>query len=519
MPTGFNPAMAFGSGLMSGITNAETTNRARQDKIDDEYRTKAIQLDYEKELYRSKKQYDDEQSQREFSKFNTIAGLNRQSTTNQASYDALKNAQNQPAISQDTSITGQNSPPPTNTPQTSVSTPPPQPNVQAPQAGGVQNQPPQGAPSTQPQGGLNSPQGGVVPINMTSAQGDTTNPLAPPNSQQDTNDLSGGQATLPTGEDEITDSFGNTLTRSQAARAVAYGMEENAKTKGAMGPEAGYWVGIGKVLKADGQLGSKIKTTGLNEYGFKIGTVPDGFTVPALPETFDVTKRMTPGKASQKLLNDEKGLHADQEAAVLANKASTEFSMYLAGNEAGDSGGLNKIGFIRDLTGAMGAKDATLDSINKSLTFNIVGFERTPGMRLTQAEFFIAREAMPGRGNTPEANKNIAQFWQAKLNLPQEWAAFKQDYMAVNGSWNEAIGERMFQQYQKDNPIFDPKVLANPEQAQMSDFKLNENRQSLDQYAKNGGWNKLGFLGMKQNIVPQQSQPQQNRPPLESFIK
>lgn len=516
MPKGFNPGMAFGSGLLTGITNESNYQREKQDKIDDEYRQTAIKLDYQKELYNIKKSHDDEQSQREYSKFNAIAGLNKQNTTNQATYDSLKDAQNQPPISQDTSITGEASPSPTNTPQTNVT--PQTPNAQP---GAVS----QGTSNTAQQGGLNSPQGGSVPLTMTPQQGDATNPLAPPNQQQDAINLEGGQATVPTGEDEITDNFGNKLTRNQASRAVAYGMEENSKTKGGLGPEAAYWVGIGKVMKEDGQLGSSIHNTGINDYGFNIGTVPDGFTVPALPERFDVTKRMTEAQASIKLRKDEEGLSKDRDSAVQANKAATEFSVYLAGNEAGDEGGLNKIGFIRDFTGALSSTDATLDSVNKSLTFNIVGFERTPGMRLTQAEFFIAREAMPGRGNTPEANANIAKFWQAKLQLPQEWAQFKQDYMAVNGSWNEAIGERMFQQYQKDNPIFDPRVLNTPEKAKLSDFALNPHRQSLEDYSKSGGWSKLSFLGMKQQ--PQQQAPvntsnpesTSQRPPLSSFMK
>lgn len=511
MAKGFNPLMAFGSGVMTGIANTEAEKRAQQEKIDDEYRQMAMKIDYEREVTGIRKQYDDEQSQTQYNKFNQIAGLSKQNTTNQATYDSLKSSQNNPDIAQNNDITGQSSPPPTNTPQTNITNPPPaqvQPTAQVPQAAPVQNQSPQGTPSTPSQGGLNSPQGGEVPIQVpqqTPQQGDATNPLSPPNKQQDAVDLSGGTPTIPTGEDEIIDSFGNKLTRSQASRAVAYGMEETSKTKGAMTPEAGYWIGVGKVLKEDGELGSKIHATGLNEFGFNIGTVPDGFTVPALPETFDMTKRMNSAKASQKLLNDEKGLSADRDAGIQANKAATEFSLYLAGNDAGDSGGLNKIGFIRDFTGAMSTTDATLDSVNKSLTFNIVGFERTPGMRLTQAEFFIAREAMPGRGNTAEANKNIAQFWQAKLQLPQEWAQFKQDYMAVNGSWNEAIGERMFQQYQKDNPIFDPAILANPEKAKLSDFALNPNRQSLEKYAQSGGWNKLKFLGMKDIVNTSQS--------------
>lgn len=521
MPSGFNPLMALGSGVLSSINSAATDKRAQQDKLDDEYRKTALQVDYQRQVMAIKKQTDDDAASQQFAKFNSIAGLNKAQTTNQAQFDALKAAQTQPAITTQGGVTGQDTPPPTNTPQTSTTVTMQPMSADATEMGpGTSATPPLPAPNADngenpsPEDTTGDRDTPVTTPQQTPQQGDATNPLKSPMAQndQDASNVDGGQSIPMSPNDMIKDQFGNQMTRAQANRAVAYGMAESAKTKGALPAEAAYWIGLGKVQDEDGQLGNGVKNTGVNNYGFNIGTVPDGFVSPVVPEAFNETSRMPAQQAAIKIRNDDVQLAKDKDAATQANRASTEFSNYLSGNESGDSGGLNKIGFMRDITSSLSSDDATRDSLNKSLTFNIVGFERTPGMRLTQAEFFIAREALPGRGNTPEANKNIAQFWQAKLQLPQEYAQFKQDYIGVNGSWNEAIGNRMFQQYQKDNPIFDPKILADPEHAQMSDFKLNPNRQSLEQYSQNGGWNKLTFLGMKGNPAQSQGQPAASAP-------
>lgn len=258
-----------------------------------------------------------------------------------------------------------------------------------------------------------------------------------------------------------------------------------------------------RVNKRNGQVVPVEMPAGMatqNANGFEIGTVPDGLVAPVVPEQFNTTARMTPGQASIQRRKYQDGLVKDDEAANQAATVSNEFNRYLSVNKDADSGGLSKIGIIRDLASAFSEKDATADSINKTLTFNSLGFERTPGMRITQAEFLINREAMPGRGNPSGANRNIANYWIAKMQTPQEWADFKRDYMLANdGDWNEALGKKMFEQYKKANPIFDPEIMKNPEKAKVEQFKLNDNRKSLNDYAASGGWSNMGILGMKKS--------------------
>lgn len=239
-----------------------------------------------------------------------------------------------------------------------------------------------------------------------------------------------------------------------------------------------------------------------NGAGFEIGTIPDGLIAPVVPENFNTTHSMTPGQRSIAQRKYQDSIKADMDAADLASSTEKNFKQYLSVNKDADSGGLSKIGLIRDMQAAFNDEDATADSINKSLTFQSLGGERVPGMRITQAEFLINREAMPGRGNGPGANRNIANYWIAKLQRPQEWAKFKGDYMLANeGDWNEALGRKMFEQYTKDNPIFDPEIMKNPEKAKVEQFKLNPNRKTLDQYAADGGWNNMKVLGMKPPVA------------------
>ncbi len=257
MVAGFNPLLAIGGGLASGIESAESAKRAKQDKIDDEYRKRAIDLSYETQLYKAKKDIDEGDAKKTSDNMDAILGRNKANTTNQMQYTALKNAQNNPSISQGTGVTGDSTPPPTNTPQPMVSTntqlPEVQPNTsstgQSGQYPNNQQITTQSPPTSQngTQGGLNSPQGGEVPLGVSPQQGDATNPLQPPNSQQGDNINPTGGTTYANAPNDTVSTFnGQPLTREDTAVIKGYAMEAKQKTKGYLGDEEALAVGMAK---------------------------------------------------------------------------------------------------------------------------------------------------------------------------------------------------------------------------------------------------------------------------------
>ncbi len=104
----------------------------------------------------------------------------------------------------------------------------------------------------------------------------------------------------------------------------------------------------------------------------------------------------------------------------------------------------------------------------------------------------LLKQAQPGTDKSPEANAAIAEANIAIRKRPSEFVNFKNDFVANNGYWNDAVGQQMYSQYIKDNPIISGKGI------EKGTIVLNPNRQTLEQYANNGGFSRFGVKGNPQ---------------------
>ena len=240
------------------------------------------------------------------------------------------------------------------------------------------------------------------------------------------------------------------------------------------------------VLVPRGQIGS-----GQNAYGLEIGTVPQGSTAPVLDPKYDPTVTMPP---TQKAISDRNmmtQLEKDNKDAAVNNDSIARLQAAKNVITTAPTGGITNLLGVGPLADAFSTQRQELGALNKELA--MAPGERPTNMRLTQGEVMMLKQAQPGNDKSTEANSDIADANIAIRTRPAEFANFKNDFIASNGYWNDAIGQQMFNKYVNENPIIDVSKSG------QGKIVLNQNRQTIEQYANNGGFAKYGVKGNPQN--------------------
>lgn len=98
------------------------------------------------------------------------------------------------------------------------------------------------------------------------------------------------------------------------------------------------------------------------------------------------------------------------------------------------------------------------------------------GNRVTNFDLQTFQKGMIGVDKSPQTNAVIIQGLRARLQNELDWHEFEQNYFQVHGHRRGA--EAAFNQYMKDNPIFDPTF----QQGKAGLFRLNQNRVDYKTY-------------------------------------
>ncbi len=256
----------------------------------------------------------------------------------------------------------------------------------------------------------------------------------------------------------------------------------------------GWTKGTGNTLGAD-----------KNAYGYDIGSVPSGTTAPVIDPKFDPTIGMDLTRKSINAQKTQDQLEKDNAAAATNNDSIARLQASKNVITSAPTGGITNFRGIDSVADAFSTQRQELNALNKELA--LAPGERPQNMRITQGEVFMLKQAQPGVDKSSEANAAIADANIAIRTRPSEFANFKNDFVANNGYWNDAVGQQMYNQYIKDNPIIDVKKSGNGQIA------LNPNRVTIEQYANNGGFAKYGVKGNPQNnTTPSASAPQGSGP-------
>lgn len=253
----------------------------------------------------------------------------------------------------------------------------------------------------------------------------------------------------------------------------------------------------GNPWQLDPETGSYKKISGSqlgsnqNIYGYEIGSVPAGTSSPVIDPKYDPTLGMDMTRKSINSQKTQDQLEKDNAAAAVNNDSIARLQAAKNVITTAPTGGVTNLLGIGPIADAFSTQRQELSALNKELA--MAPGERPTNMRLTQGEVMMLKQAQPGNDKSPEANADIADANIAIRTRPQEFANFKNDFVANNGYWNDAIGQQMYNKYITDNPIIDIAKSGNGK------IVLNPNRQTIEQYANNGGFSKYGVTGNPQS--------------------
>jgi hypothetical protein len=143
-----------------------------------------------------------------------------------------------------------------------------------------------------------------------------------------------------------------------------------------------------------------------------------------------------------------------------------------AGVEAGGESGWN----VNPVAWLQGFKP-NIQSMNKiAANLSVLAKPQGFGNRVTNFDLQTFQKGMIGVDKAPETNDVIAQALRARLENERDWHEFEQNYYQVYGHRRGA--EPAFNQYLRDNPIFDPTI----DQGKAGLYKLNPNRKDYKTY-------------------------------------
>ena len=298
-------------------------------------------------------------------------------------------------------------------------------------------------------------------------------------------------------------------SRRQQAEVERHNQAEEARQQTQL--EQGKYIsipGVGLGNIKTGEVKTFSSMPNMNAESMPVGTLPEGTSAPVLGNKYNQYANMPPRQKASVQMAWEKSLAADDADAVMAQQRIDKINRFRQLNQETDTGGaVQNLALGRAITGAYDPVINEMNSINKELAFT--PGQRPPGMRLTQGEIFMMRGAEMGTQNPREANENIAQSHLAFAQRAIDHAQFKRDFIQNNGYWNEAVGRNMFNQYLKDNPVFDPAAVKDSQSAKANNYQLNPNRLSLEEYAAKGGFKNFVDKGMTQGTGANQASPGQ----------
>jgi len=225
--------------------------------------------------------------------------------------------------------------------------------------------------------------------------------------------------------------------------------------------------------------------------------------VPVAPMEVDPTRGMTPQGRSTYLNKLETQLQEGNKNNQQIQDQLTNLDHFTQENANTSTGSWKNLPIINSIITATDPAYQTMNSLNKQ--FSVGPGMRPQGMRVTQGEWNVFRQATTSTQNTPEANLNIANAMKAKLQRDMDYNNFMSDYTATNG--HNVLADNYFNQYMKDNPIFSPD--ANPK----NNFQLNPNRMTYKDY-----FNSKGLTGA-QPISSQTSATMNNSPAIAAAVK
>lgn len=179
--------------------------------------------------------------------------------------------------------------------------------------------------------------------------------------------------------------------------------------------------------------------------------------------------------ASQHALDQFQALnaqtHTGPELAPIA-VGGAHVGLHGAGIDSGGEGGWN----LNPFSIAASFKP-NIQSMNK-IAANLAVLAKPEGFgaRVTNFDLQTFKNGMIGIDKSQATNDVIAQALRARLQNESDWHDFEQNYYQVYGHRRGA--EPAFNQYLKDNPIFDPTA----KQGEAGLYKLNPNRQDYKAY-------------------------------------
>jgi hypothetical protein len=166
-----------------------------------------------------------------------------------------------------------------------------------------------------------------------------------------------------------------------------------------------------------------------------------------------------------------KQTHTGPELAPIA-VGGVHAGLHGVGVDSGGEGGWNWNPFSL----AAGFKP-NIQSMNKiAANLSILAKPDGFGNRVTNFDLQTFKNGMIGVDKSQQTNDVIAQGLRARLQNEQDWHEFEQNYFQVYGHRRGA--EPAFNQYLRDNPIFDPTA----KQGAAGIYKLNSNRQDYKAY-------------------------------------
>ncbi len=105
-------------------------------------------------------------------------------------------------------------------------------------------------------------------------------------------------------------------------------------------------------------------------------------------------------------------------------------------------------------------------------------------------EVNLLLNAAQNTGSNKQANDEAGASRLAANRIEEDFSDFKNDFVAVNGRWEEGLGQKMFDQYMRDNPI-DHDHIRNSKAWDGGKYDPMKGRKSLEEYKASGGWDNL----------------------------
>lgn len=456
MATGFSPMLAFGSGLAQGAESV----MAQKAALDNEYRKMALATSFEEQNEAYKQKLQQQQAEQSANNMATMLGLNKKKNTNQATFDSLRTSQNNTADNL-TVIAGAA---PTNTPVTMATAAPvptgqiQESNLPAP-LGANSNQPQQNTPIGGWTGGLNSPQGGNVPLARGGTSADATNPLLPP-SQQPTPPVDTTSGTnIPTEDSDIVTTIGDTpLNRDQAIQVYGLAAKAKADSKGYLSDSDALATGFAnwkdqrtKEKKTETAWdGSNDEVQKANNLGVPFIKDPQFYKLDAKTQ-FNIQqsdeKRLFGGKDEQTQLNNFPELSTDLKTLYELNNAITT-------------------GNFKALPGGISAATA-LDSYNayyNKITQRLAILNRPGGVggRMTNMDLKAYQQGFASLKTPNAANNSVILTGLAATTRQAEKLDYQKAVISANGRYDDAIADKVWNAYVKANPVLDMSDPINP---------------------------------------------------------